>query len=253
MDERMKYISTNIAPNGSIPPKNMAVHVLMYHGCALISLGSADGVIGTLITSCEKPTYAPKKTKGSEMQNHRSMRTTRVPNGTADDDLWAQAMALTLKNMMVTTPGSMMAVRRVALKWFCSLTYLQYRAVTYPAGAPMRTYEMRTKVSSAPLLAGDSTPKAASTKVSTVMTKTCAPDPRHTERRVACAGGLKTSLLTSFHPVSSLISRAASALSSSLAPALYRARSLRSTRAITRAMMQERKKTTTAEFTIENQ
>eukprot|EP00283_Hemiselmis_rufescens_P012758 CAMPEP_0173457994 /NCGR_PEP_ID=MMETSP1357-20121228/58709_1 /TAXON_ID=77926 /ORGANISM="Hemiselmis rufescens, Strain PCC563" /LENGTH=44 /DNA_ID= /DNA_START= /DNA_END= /DNA_ORIENTATION= len=44
------------------------------------------------------------------------MRTTKVPNGTAEEDLWVHAIALTEKKVMEMTPGSMMAVRRVALK-----------------------------------------------------------------------------------------------------------------------------------------
>mmetsp|Transcript_29154 Transcript_29154/g.91270 ORF Transcript_29154/g.91270 Transcript_29154/m.91270 type:complete len:225 (+) Transcript_29154:337-1011(+) len=101
-------------------------------------------------------------------------------------------------------------------------------------------------VPSPPRLAGERKPSTAKTIVMTVMQKVCAPVPTRTESIIGFCGGRKTSPWTSFQPVSSSTSSAASM-------ALYRLKSRCSVRIRIMATMPERKRTIISELTIENQ
>mmetsp|Transcript_39463 Transcript_39463/g.127709 ORF Transcript_39463/g.127709 Transcript_39463/m.127709 type:complete len:351 (-) Transcript_39463:161-1213(-) len=101
-------------------------------------------------------------------------------------------------------------------------------------------------VPSPPRLAGERKPSTAKIIVMTVMQKVCAPVPTRTESIIGFCGGRKTSPWTSFQPVSSSTSSAASM-------ALYRLKSRCSVRIRIMATMPERKRTIISELTIENQ
>merc|ERR1719399_1036235 len=97
-----------------------------------------------------------------------------------------------------------------------------------------------------PRLAGERKPSTAKTIVITAIEKVCTPVPTRTESIMGARGGRKTSPCTSFQPVSSSTSSAASM-------ALYRLKSRCSVRIMIIATMPERKRTIISELTIENQ
>ena len=83
MDDIIKNNSTKHAPNGKIPPKKIVNIGFKYQLCIGICLGILDVCTGNSIASFLYPKYAPKKTNGTEIPNHRVNTASIDKNGTA--------------------------------------------------------------------------------------------------------------------------------------------------------------------------
>lgn len=82
----MKNNSMNTAPKGSTPPMRIEGHVRKKNGCSPTCRGIWLVRTGCSMRGRLKPTYAPKKHKGTDTRNHSAINANIVPTGTAADD-----------------------------------------------------------------------------------------------------------------------------------------------------------------------
>ena len=108
-----KNNSTDTAPKGKIPPKIVVSAGCMYQGCGGTRRGIWFVLTGFGATSFLKPTYAPKKTRGTLTPNHRTTNVKSVETGTAPDDpTLSNEISMTKKHANVN-PGTSVAVNSV--------------------------------------------------------------------------------------------------------------------------------------------
>mmetsp|Transcript_98799 Transcript_98799/g.211724 ORF Transcript_98799/g.211724 Transcript_98799/m.211724 type:complete len:217 (-) Transcript_98799:927-1577(-) len=210
----MKKSSVNTAPKGKTPPTSDVNIGWINQGCAGICRGTWFVRTGSSMASFLKPKYEPRKTRGTEMPNHRTSNANIVVKGTAPEDFCPQMSKFKTKKITKTMPGYRKAVRSVHIFQSSPLKTLYNRAEVYPAKTPMNVKRSIMDCNKPPLCAGDRKPKSAKIRVTTDMPKICTPEPTETARSLPNLGLRKTSPCTSFQPVSS-------AASSAVANSLY--------------------------------
>ena len=189
-----KNSSTLTAPKGKIPPKIVVSAGCMYQGCGGTRRGIWFVRTGFGATSFLNPTYAPKKTRGTDTPNHRTTSVSSVETGTAPDDpTLSNEISITRKHANVK-PGTRVAVNKVFSIQSVPLNDLYKRAAAWPPAPPAKTYNMSNAVMSDPRFAGDRKPNSAKVSVSKTMHPNCTPDPMHTENNMGLNdGGRNTS------------------------------------------------------------
>ena len=109
----MKYNSTLNAPNGKIPPIAVVKIGCMYQAWAGICLGIKLVRTGCVTTSLLYPKKEPKKTRGTDTQNHKKSNVKKVGNAMVPDDPSYSNTMFKPKNTVKITLGYKKAVKIV--------------------------------------------------------------------------------------------------------------------------------------------
>ena len=88
-------------------------------------------LVGCSIAGFLYPKKAPKKTSGTEMQNHMTRSANMVPKGTAPDDFSPQMNKFRTKKIPKTTPGRRHEVSRMFFFQSTPLSVLCRKADAY--------------------------------------------------------------------------------------------------------------------------
>lgn len=128
-----------IHPNGKIPPINMPGSGFVYRVCSGTWRGIWFVRTGAWIAGALNPKKDPTNESGTEMNSHRLSKATRVPNGTAAEDPFAQSIELVTKNTPKRIPGMSVEVRIILDFQLIPCIILYSRAETYPLTMPNRT------------------------------------------------------------------------------------------------------------------
>mmetsp|Transcript_108723 Transcript_108723/g.316358 ORF Transcript_108723/g.316358 Transcript_108723/m.316358 type:complete len:217 (-) Transcript_108723:807-1457(-) len=175
------------------------------------------------------------------------MRVKKVEKGTAPLEPSKRRHMSRMKNIVATREGKRNAVRIVFRIQSSPRKSLKMREEKKPAKAPIKTYRRRRAVSNEPRFAGERKPRSAKPRAATAIIASCTPVPTMTEYSIGESdGGRKTSVWTSFQPLSSFAS-------SAVAASLYCAMSELRVRTRIMATMTVRKTTIIVELVMENQ
>ena len=109
----MKKSSTYAAAKGTIPAKLIPTKGFMKKVGSGMARAIVDVTVGNSILSALYPKYAPKKTRGTEIQHHMAATMTKSKKGTLAVERKKAKMVLKKTNVMKQSPGKAVAVKRV--------------------------------------------------------------------------------------------------------------------------------------------
>lgn len=176
----IKNNSTDTAPKGRIPPIKHVIIGCMYQACTGILLGIWFVRVGKVTVSLLYPKNDPKRTKGTETQNHKNSRVKNVSNEIAPEEPSAHNTKFNKKNIPNITLGYKNAVNKVFCFHSVPLNILNNLEDEYPAKEPINTKSKINAVPRDPRFAGESKPPRANTRVARNIKHNWTPDPTKT-------------------------------------------------------------------------
>lgn len=109
----MKKSSTYAAAKGTIPAAAIPILGFRRGDGSGIARAMVDVTVGNVITSWRYPKYAPKKTRGTEIQTHIATRMRTSIKGTDALEWKKKRRMLKNKKSRKRVPGKIVAVNRV--------------------------------------------------------------------------------------------------------------------------------------------